>query len=73
MQHVLMQRSPRVLHSSVKTSMVCPLLALRGWRQFKLDVLQHQATDGDQLRALLFEGVLESFPQFAIGQVRAYQ
>ena len=72
MQHVLMQRFPRVLHSVVQKSLVCPLLALRGWRQFELDVLQYEKNGEDGLRVLLYEGVLESFPQLAIGQVRAY-
>ncbi len=49
--------------------MVCPLLALRGWKQFEMDVLRHQETNEDRLRFLLLEGVLESFPQLAIGQV----
>ena len=73
MQHVLMQRSPRVLHSVVRLSMVSPLLALRGWKQFEMDVLQYEETDENLLCALLYEGVLETFPQLAIGQVRAYQ
>ncbi len=73
MQLVLMQRSPRVLHSVVLKSMVGPLLALRGWEQFKKDVLQHQESDQDGLQNLLYEGVLEAFPQLAIGQVRAYR
>ena len=73
MQHVLMQRSPRVLHSMVMFSLACPLLALRGWKQFQMDVLEHKDSSKDALRELLLEGVLESFPQLVIGQVRAYQ
>ena len=55
--------------------MFCPLLALRGWKQFETDVLRHNYTDEDNLRYmyLVYEGVLESFPQLAIGQVRAYR
>ena len=68
-----MQRSPRVLHSMIQYSMFFPLLALRGWKQFEMDVLQHKESDEDKLFALLYEGMLESFPQLAIGQVRAYQ
>jgi hypothetical protein len=71
MQHVLMLRSPCVLHSVVQFSMACPLLALRGWKQFQMDVLQHDETDQDRLRELVCEGILESFPQLAIGQVSA--
>ncbi len=73
MQHVLMQSSPRVLHSLIKHSMVCPLLAVRGWKQFETDVLQHEDSNDDKLRVLLCEGMLENFPQLAIGQVRAYR
>ena len=62
-----------MLHSVIMASMFCPLLALRGWRQYKMDMLQHEFNDKDYLRYFLYEGVLESFPQFAIGQVRAYQ
>ncbi len=72
MQHVLMQRSPRVLHSMVASSMVCPLLALRDWKQLKL-VLQHEDSNEDSLGFFFLEGMLESLPQLAIGQVRAYQ
>ena len=68
-----MQRSPRVLHSMIQCSMVFPLLALRGWKQFEMDVLQHKDSNEDNVRHLLYEGVLESFPQLAIGQVRAYK
>ncbi len=67
--NVLMQRPPRVLHSVVQLSMACPLLALRGWKQFQIDVLQHDETDQDRLRELLLEGCLEGFPQLYIGQV----
>jgi hypothetical protein len=59
MQHVLTQRSPRVLHRMVHYSMVGPLLALRGWEQFKLDVVNHPESDEDLLRVFLYEG---SFP-----------
>ena len=69
----MMQRSPRVLHSVVMSSMVGPLLALRGWKQFEMDVLQYEKSNEDHLRNLLYEGVLEILPQLAIGQVRAYQ
>ena len=68
-----MQRSPRVLHSMIQKSMFCPLLALRGWKQFEMDVARHKYSGKETLRYLLYEGVLESFPQLAIGQVRAYQ
>ena len=68
-----MQRSPRVLHSMIKYSMVFPLLALRGWKQFEMDVARHKTSNEDSVRYLLYEGVLESFPQLAIGQVRAYK
>ena len=50
-----MQRSPRVLHSVVGFSMACPLLALRGWKQFQTDVLQHDETDQDRLREFFYE------------------
>ena len=68
-----MQRSPRVLHSVITYSMFFPLLALRGWKQFEMDVVKHQETDEDKVRVLLYEGVTESFPQLAIGQVRTYR
>ena len=53
--------------------MACPLLVLRGWKQFEMDVLRYEESNEDNLRYLLYEGVLETFPQLAIGQVRAYQ
>ena len=72
-QHVLMQRSPRVLPRVCKNSLLCPLLAARGWEQFKTDVINHKPSDLDYVRSLFREGVLESFPQLAIGQVSACQ
>ena len=62
-----------MLHSVIMASMFSPLLALRGWKQYKMDMLQQKTTDKDYLRYFLYEGVLESIPQFAISQVRAYQ
>jgi hypothetical protein len=52
-------------------SLACPLLAVRGWEQFKTDVVQHELTDQDKMGEFVLEGVLESFPQIIIGQVRA--
>ena len=54
-KHVLMHRSLRVLPRVCNTSMVCPLLAARGWRQFKNDVLMHEDTDQDIMFAVGYE------------------
>ncbi len=51
--------------------MACCFLAACGWEQFKTDVLLHEDTDQDALFLFFCEGVLENFPQLAIGQVSA--
>jgi hypothetical protein len=63
---------PNALTTSFcNTSLAVLLLAARGWEQFKTDVLEHVQTDQDEQWEFLVEGILESFPQLAIGQVRA--
>ncbi len=64
---------PLCVDSVVKYSMACPLLALRGWKQFETNVLRLDDTDEERLRVLFIEGFLESFPQLVLGQVRAYR
>jgi hypothetical protein len=49
--HVLM--SPCVLPSGCLTSLACPLLAARGWEQFKNDILKHEDTPQDEVSARL--------------------
>ena len=51
--------------------MLCPMLAARGWKQYKEDVLMHVKTDKDKLWELMHEGLMENFHQLVIGQVRA--
>jgi hypothetical protein len=59
-----------VLPSFCSTSIAVPLLAAKGLEQLT-DVLKHKPTDQDALWEFLVEGILENFPQLAIGQVRA--
>ena len=55
----------------VKTSLMSPLLATRGWNQFNNDVLLGKMTDQTMLWEFVVEGLLENFPQLIIQQVKA--
>ena len=70
-QYVLMQRFPRVLPSLCSTSMLCPLLVVRGWKNFQDELILHEKTDKEQLLTFLIETCLENIPQLAIQQVNA--